>query len=74
VGAAVDAARLSRHVAGDRWFVDETYLKVAECWVYLYRAIDQHGQVIDVVASPRRGSGGNPPVLRPGLDRGASAH
>jgi transposase, IS6 family len=34
--------------------VDETYLKVAGRWVYLYRAIDQHGQVIDVLASPRR--------------------
>ena len=50
----IDAARPSRHVAGDRWFVDETYLKVAGRWAYLYRAIDQHGQVIDVVASPRR--------------------
>ena len=50
----IDAARPSRHVAGDRWFVDETYLKVAGQWVYLYRAIDQHGQVIDVLASPKR--------------------
>ena len=39
---------------GDRWFVDETYVKVAGRWVYLYRAIDQHGQVIDVLASPKR--------------------
>ena len=50
----IDAARPSRHVAGDNWFVDETYLKVAGRWVYLYRAIDQHGQVIDVLASPKR--------------------
>ena len=28
----IDAARPSRHVAGDRWFVDETYLKVAGQW------------------------------------------
>jgi transposase-like protein len=42
----IDAARPSRPVAGDCWFVDETYLKVAEQWVYLYPAIDQHGQVI----------------------------
>ena len=34
--------------------MDETYLKVAGQWVYLYRAIDQHGQVIDVLASPKR--------------------
>jgi transposase, IS6 family len=50
----IDAGRPSRHLAGDRWFVDETYLKVAGRWVYLYRAIDQHGQVIDVMASPKR--------------------
>jgi transposase, IS6 family len=50
----IDAARPSRHVAGDRWFVDETYLKLAGRWVYLYRAIDQQGQVIDVLASPKR--------------------
>ena len=50
----IDAARPSRHVAGDRWFVDESYLKVAGRWVYLYRAIDQHGQVIDVMAAPKR--------------------
>jgi transposase, IS6 family len=50
----IDAARPSRHVAGNRWFVDETYLKVAGRWVYLYRAIDQYGQVIDVLASLKR--------------------
>ena len=40
----IDAARPSRHLAGDRWFVDETYLKVAGRWVYLYRAIDSTGR------------------------------
>ena len=50
----IDAARPCRHVPGDRWFVDETYLKVAGRWVYLYRAIDQFGQVIDVLVSPKR--------------------
>jgi transposase-like protein len=39
---------------GDRWFVDETYVKVSGRWTYLYRAIDQHGQVIDVLLSMRR--------------------
>ena len=37
-----------------RWFLDETYVKVAGRWTYLYRAIDQHGQVIDVLVSTRR--------------------
>jgi transposase, IS6 family len=52
--AFIDAARPSRHATGDRWFVDETYVKVAGRWSYLYRAVDQHGQVIDVLLSQRR--------------------
>nr|MDQ3826543.1 IS6 family transposase [Actinomycetota bacterium] len=50
----VDAARPCRHAPGDRWFVDETYAKIAGRWVYLYRAIDQFGQVIDVLVSEKR--------------------
>ena len=50
----IDAARPSRHATGDRWFIDETYVKVAGRWTYLYRAIDQHGQVIDVLVATRR--------------------
>jgi transposase-like protein len=50
----IDAARPRRHATGDRWFVDETYVKVAGQWVYLYRAIDQFGQVIDVLVSQKR--------------------
>jgi transposase-like protein len=49
-----DAARFARHRVGDSWHVDETYVKVAGRWVYLYRAVDQYGQVIDVYASTRR--------------------
>jgi IS6 family transposase len=49
-----DAARPCRHAVGQRWFVDETYVKVAGQWRYVYRAIDQFGQVIDVFVSPRR--------------------
>ncbi|MCP4082470.1 MAG: IS6 family transposase [Planctomycetaceae bacterium] len=50
----IDAARPCRHAVGDRWFVDETYLKVAGVWRYVYRAVDQHGQVIDIYVSKRR--------------------
>ena len=49
-----DAARPCRHAVGDRWRVDETYVKVAGRWRYVYRAIDQFGQVIDVLVSPQR--------------------
>jgi transposase, IS6 family len=50
----IEAARPCRHAPGDRWFVDETYLKVAGTWTYLYRVVDQYGQVIDVLLSARR--------------------
>jgi transposase-like protein len=49
-----EAARPCRHLVGNRWYVDETYVKVAGRWRYVYRAIDQCGQVIDVLVSPRR--------------------
>ncbi len=49
-----EAARPCRHAVGGRWFVDETYVKVAGRWRYVYRAVDQHGQVIDVYVSARR--------------------
>jgi IS6 family transposase len=49
-----DAARFVRHAPGDRWFGDETYLRINGVWRYVYRAIDQYGQVIDVLVSPRR--------------------
>ena len=50
----IDAARPCRHAPGNRWFVDETYVKVAGRWIYLYRAIDQYGQVIDVLVAQNR--------------------
>ena len=46
----IGAARPGRHAPGDQWFADETYVKIAGRWAYLYRAIDQHRQV----PGPRR--------------------
>jgi transposase, IS6 family len=44
-----------RHRSPSRsWFVDETYVKVGGVWRYVYRAVDQHGQIIDVLVSKRR--------------------
>ncbi len=36
------------------WRMDETYIKVRTRWVYLYRAIDKHGQTLDFMLSERR--------------------
>ncbi len=60
----IDAARPCRHAPGNRWCVDETYVKVAGRWVYLYRAIDQYRRLCcidgrqDVLGLWRRGSDG----------------
>ncbi len=50
----VDAARPCRHAVGNRWFADETYVKVAGRWRFIYRAVDQYGQIIDVYVSAKR--------------------
>src|SRR5918912_640533 len=52
-----EAAPPCRHAVGDRWHVDETYLRVGGSWRYLYRAIDQFGHVVDVLLSPERYGG-----------------
>lgn len=49
-----EAARAYRHPARGRWAVDETYVKIAGVPMYVFRAIDEHGQVVDVFVSPTR--------------------
>ena len=39
------------------WRVDETYLRVAGQWTYLYRAVDSTGDTIDFLLSPTRDAG-----------------
>ena len=36
------------------WRVDETYLKLAGNWAYLYRAVDSAGEIIEFMLSPKR--------------------
>jgi transposase-like protein len=66
----IDAARPCRHAVGNRWFVDETYIKVTGKWRYVYRAVDQHSQVIDVYVSKRR----NTTAARRFFDTVSGAH
>src|ERR1700760_3194243 len=46
--------RRRRGKVGRSWYVDETYLKVQGRWVYLYRAIDRSGALVDVMLSETR--------------------
>jgi IS6 family transposase len=38
----------------DSWRVDETYIRVKDKWVYLYRAVDSTGATIDFLLSAKR--------------------
>jgi len=48
------AIRAHRRPLGRRWYVDEVFMFRRGNKLYLYRAIDQHGQVIDVLLRSRR--------------------
>ena len=39
---------------GDKWFLDEVLLKMNGVQHYLWRAVDQHGAVIDILVQPKR--------------------
>ncbi|MGB7248494.1 MAG: DDE-type integrase/transposase/recombinase [Phormidesmis sp.] len=40
--------------AGRIWLIDETFLKVHGQWCYLYRGIDEDGNLVDVRLSKTR--------------------
>ena len=46
--------RHRKHPVGPSWRVDETYVKVAGQWKYLYRAVDKLGQTVDFLLTARR--------------------
>jgi hypothetical protein len=65
----IEAARFCRHAPGSRWFADETYVKVAGRWAYLYRGDSpaRPGHRRAAIPAPRPGRG--PAVLHPGTAR-----
>src|SRR3954453_7961140 len=46
--------RGEKRYPGRSWRVDETYVRVAGRWTYLYRAVDSNGDTIDFLLSPFR--------------------
>ena len=48
------AFRLKKKRAGNRWRMDEPYIKVKGQWAYYYRAIDKQGQTIDFLLTANR--------------------
>jgi putative transposase len=52
----VYANRLRRRQArpGDKWHLDEVFIRINGTIHYLWRAVDQHGNVLDILVQPRR--------------------
>lgn len=49
-----DHLRRKRPKPGDKWHLDEVFLKINEVQHYLWRAVDQHGAIIDILVQPKR--------------------
>jgi transposase-like protein len=62
------AARAYRRAVGTKWRVDETYVRLHGRWTYVYRAIDEAGQVVDAYFSERRNSKAAQPVFERAID------
>ncbi len=58
----IAAARAYRSQVSRQGRVDETYLKIGKRWHYLFRAIDEQGQIIDVYLSDRRNTAAGHPL------------
>jgi putative transposase len=46
--------RRRRPRPGDKWHLDEVFVKINGITYYLWRAVDQHGNVLDVLVQSRR--------------------
>ncbi len=46
--------RRRRPRSGDRWHLDEVFIKINGKEHYLWRAVDQEGEVLDVLVQSRR--------------------
>ncbi len=42
---------------GERWHLDEVFLKIQGKLPYLWRAVDPDGEVLDMLVQPRRNKG-----------------
>jgi putative transposase len=45
---------LRRRRPGDKWYLDEVFLKINGSIHYLWRAVDQDGEVLDIMVQSRR--------------------
>ncbi|HBV21486.1 MAG TPA: IS6 family transposase, partial [Nitrosomonas sp.] len=48
------AAKKNKRAVASSWRMDETYIKIKSQWVYLYRAVDKFGDIVDFMLSEYR--------------------
>src|SRR3712207_3033644 len=52
--AYANQLRRRRARPGDKWFLDEVFLNINGTTQYLWRAVDQEGNVLDILVQSRR--------------------
>jgi putative transposase len=75
--AYANGLRRRRGRPGDKWHLDEVFIKINGTLHYLWRAVDQHGEVLDILIQSRRNATGGQAVLpstTQGSARRAAAH
>src|SRR6266568_2240003 len=53
-GAYAKRVRSRSPRPGDRWYLDEVFLRIAGKLQYLWRAVNQDGEVLDILVQPHR--------------------
>ena len=49
-----ERVRQRKQPVGGIWRMDETYIKLNGAWIYLYRAVDKHGDTLDFLLRAKR--------------------
>jgi putative transposase len=52
--AYANGLRRCRARPGDKWHLDEVFIKINGARCYLWRAVDQHGNILDILVTSRR--------------------
>jgi putative transposase len=59
---------------GDRWFLDEVFVRIRGKLHYLWRAVDQRGNVLDVLVQSRRNKKAAKREILPGVEHRQSRY
>jgi putative transposase len=62
-----NALRRRRACPGDKWHLDAMFIRINGTQRYLWRVVDQHGNVLDILVTP-----GGTPRARPGSSASCS--